>query len=376
MRIGLDISSALAGNSGLDMYVKNLVKGLAAVDQENEYFLYSAFWSRPDRMAAFDLPLAGNFRPAFKRFPQRLLLPADEFGLGLQERWLRDWKLDLFHGLGNTIPRLHSLPSVVTVHHVGGLSPQATAWDRFYFDFLTTRSVRRAHAVVAVSEFTRGEILRRWSLDPTRVATVLEGGPAPEFRPREGRRPPTRARPFILHVGSFLEHKNIPTLVKAYHGLLARAPECVGDLVLAGHGGRDLARVESLIRELGLGGRVDILTGASRGEIVSLYQDAAAVVVPSLIEGFGFAALEAMACGAPILVSRAGALPELVGDAGLVFDPLDCKALTLGLQRILTDASLAADLRRRGLERVRRFSWDKTARDTIEVYRRTLGQGR
>ena len=375
MRIGLDISSALAGSSGLRMYVEGLVNGLAAVDRKNEYFLYSAFWSRPERLAALKLPRAGNFHPAFKRFPQRLLLPLDECGLGLQERWSRDWRLDLFHGLGNMIPRLHGLPGVVTVHHVGGISQRAAAWDRFYLAFLTARSVRRARGVIAVSEFTRGEILRRWQADPARVATVLEGGPEPEFRPREDRRSPpaARARPFILHVGSFLEHKNIPTLVNAFHGLLARSPEWGGDLVLVGRGGRDLAQVEKLIRELGLGARVDIRTAATRDEIIALYQAAAAVVVPSLLEGFGFSTLEAMACAAPLLVSRAGALPEIVGDAALLFDPMDAGALSLELQRVLTDPALAADLRRRGLRRVRRFSWEQTARDTIAVYRRVLG---
>jgi glycosyltransferase involved in cell wall biosynthesis len=374
MRIGIDVSSALAGNSGLRMYAEGLVNGLAAVDRDNEYFLYSAFWSRPERMAELDLPRAGNFHLAFKRFPQRLLLPLDEFGLGLQERWSRGWRLDLFHGLGNMVPRLDRLPSVLTVHHVGGVPPRASAWDRFYLNFLVDRSVRRAQAIMADSEFTRGETLRHWGLDPARVTTVLLGGPTPQFRPRQDGRPPGRPRPFILHVGSFLEHKNIPTLVRAFHGLLARAPLCVADLVLVGRGGRDLAHIEDLVRELGLGERVAILTQASSQEIITLYQEAAAVVVPSLIEGFGLSTLEAMACGAPVLVSRAGSLPEIVGDAGLIFEPLDPGALSSALQRVLTDAPLAADLRRRGLERARRFSWERTARETLAVYQRVLGR--
>ena len=115
MRIGLDVSSALAGNSGLRMYVEGLLGGLAAVDRDNEYFLFSAFWSRPERAAELKLPQSGNFHSAFKRFPQRLLLPLDECGLGLQARWARASGLDLFHGLGNMIPRLGAIPGVVTV---------------------------------------------------------------------------------------------------------------------------------------------------------------------------------------------------------------------------------------------------------------------
>ena len=160
LRIALDISSAFARNSGISFYVENLLRGLAEVDRTDEFFLYTAFWTDPARLEQIPLPKQPNFHVVHKRVPQRLLLPADEFGAGIQERWCLDLGIDLFHGLGHLSPPLQRIPAVVTVHHVGGVSPRATRWEKYYLGSLTDRSVQRADKVIAVSEYSRREAIR------------------------------------------------------------------------------------------------------------------------------------------------------------------------------------------------------------------------
>ncbi|MBI4424761.1 MAG: glycosyltransferase family 4 protein [Elusimicrobia bacterium] len=368
MRIGLDIGAALTGRSGVRVYVEGLLRGLAAVDSANEYILYVASWTGRGRVSELSLPAAPNFRLETPKAPQRLLLRLDEWGLGAQERWFRRWGLDLFHGLAHLAPPLRSMGSVITVHHVGGVSAKASRWDRYYLETLTDRCVRRADAVIAVSGFSGGEVAAHWSLPKEKLFVVHEGGPDPEFRPLSADAPRSRP-PYVLHVGSFLEHKNIATLVKAFRLWLERDPGREEQLVLAGQAGRDLERIAGLARELGLSGRVRILTRPTREEIVSLYQGAGMVVVPSLLEGFGFPVLEAMASGVPAIVSDRGALAEIAGGAALVFDALDPRALADAMSRLAADPALAAELRAKGARRVLEFTWEQAALKTIEVYR-------
>ncbi|MBI3548997.1 MAG: glycosyltransferase family 4 protein [Elusimicrobia bacterium] len=371
LRIGLDISSAFARNSGISFYVENLLAGLAEVNKTDEFFLYTAFWKQPARLLDIPVPKQPNFHVVHKRIPQRFLLPLDEMGAGIQDRWCRDLSLDLFHGLGHLAPPLRRMPVIVTVHHVGGVSEHATRWERFYLGPLTDRSVKRADRVVAVSEYSRREAIKHWALDPAKVVAVHEGGPAPVFKPRTPH-PPAAGAPYILHVGSFLEHKNIPLLIGAFHRWISADSKRPETLVLVGRPGRDSKRVERLIGALKLDGRVKILPPCTQKELVKLYQDAAMVAVPSLIEGFGFPLLEAMACGVPVLSSNSAALPEVAGDAALLLDGHDEAAWAEAMRKVATDGDLAADLKRKGFARAHGFSWAEAARRTLNVYREAL----
>ena len=367
LRIGLDISAALARPSGLSFYIDQMLAGLAEVDRANAYFLCAAFWKEPGRLEKLPLPRALNFQVAYKRVPQRLLLAADAAGAGIQERWFRRLGLDIFHGLGNMALPLKSIPTVVTIHHVASISDRATAWEKFYLGPLTDRSALKADRVITDSEFSRREAIRHWNLDPARVVTVGAGRPLPNFRPREGPRPQAQL-PYILHVGGINEHKNIPTLIRAFHLWIARDSQRLERLLLVGRPGRDSERVAGLIRELGLSGRVELFSACSDSELLRLYQNAAMVVVPSFIEGFGFPVLEAMACGVPVLASTAGSLPEVAGSAAVLFDPLDVEGLSRAMEKVGTDPALAEDLRQRGLKQTEKFSWTEVARRTVAVY--------
>jgi glycosyltransferase involved in cell wall biosynthesis len=208
--------------------------------------------------------------------------------------------------------------------------------------------VRRALHVVTVSEFSRGEIAERLAVPAGRIA-VVPGGVGEQFRPDAP--PPRRPRPYVLCVASATARKNLAALVPAARALRDRGV----DVVVAG-GGRPQFAAEAGLDELTLLGHVD------EADLPGLYAGALAFVLPSLHEGFGLTAVEAMASGTPVVATRAGALPETCGEAARLAEP-DAAAIAQALLDLLDDEDERARLRAAGLERARRFTWDRTVRE-------------
>jgi glycosyltransferase involved in cell wall biosynthesis len=254
-------------------------------------------------------------------------------------------------------------PVVVTIHDLYFIGYPGRR--RPVYDVVLTRLARlyarRAAAIIADSEHSRREIARRLGIDPARVI-VIPVALGAEFAP--GAPPPGMrygvASPYILYVGNFRPHKNLPRLLGAYAAL--PAPLRAGHaLVLAGGDRAGRPALEALARDLGIRERV-VFTGlVDDGDLPGLYGGATVAVLPSLEEGFGLPALEAMACGTPVVVSDRGALPELVADAGLVADAERPEALAGALVRVLSDDGLRAELGRRGLARARGFTPEASA---------------
>ena len=209
---------------------------------------------------------------------------------------------------------------------------------------LWKRSLRRAAAVVAGSAATARELEE--ALPGLRVR-VIYPGLDPEFSPGAGR----GGQPYVFHLGSSDPRDNTDTVLRAVAIARRRMPI---RLVVGGAAPRG-------------GGDAEYTGRVSDGELVALYRGAAAYVDASLYEGFGYQALEAMACGAPFVGSNATSIPEVVGDAGLLADPRDAEALAAALVRVLEEPGLAEELRRRGLERAREFTWERTAAAFAEV---------
>jgi glycosyltransferase involved in cell wall biosynthesis len=272
----------------------------------------------------------------------------------------------------NVVPLLAPCPTVVTVHDLAFLRFNLhQPAKRRYLAALTRLSVKRAAHVITVSEFTRSEVLDLLGVSPTRVTAILNGRDE-RFAPvdaatierfRAAKDLPPR---FVLFVGTLEPRKNVTTLIRAY----ARVQdELAMPLLIAGGKGWLYDDVFALVRELGLEQRVQF-TGFIDHEDLPLYYAAATTFVyPSLYEGFGIPPLEALATGTPVIVSTAGALLEVVGDAGLAVPPQDVAALADALVRSAVDQQLRAELRARGLERARQFSWQRAAEQTLAVLR-------
>ena len=288
--------------------------------------------------------------------------------------------LDLIHAPFCVGPLAATCPFVVSIHDLSFFRyPELfRPMNRRYLQPLTRLSARRASLVLASSESTRQDVVDILGVPPGKIA-VVHLGVEPDLQPvdspgrlaafRQSRSLPER---FILFLGTLEPRKNLPTLLAAYARLCQR-PGFAHYLVIAGGKGWYYDEIDAAVQHLGLGGRVLFPGYVPDNELSLWYSAADLFVYPSLYEGFGLPPLEALACGTPVVASDSSSLPEVVGDAGLVVPPLDDGALAEAMERLLNDAALASELRRRGLARARAFSWQRVARETSSTYHRVLG---
>lgn len=281
-----------------------------------------------------------------------------------------------------TLPR-----TVVTVHDlitlVGRHDPELAGYMRFYdrlFDNLSVGGLRRAAALIADSEHTRQDILRRLDYPADRVKVVYIGVDQTIFRPvlptadfyaRYGLQ---RDLLYMMYAGSDDPRKNLRRLLEAFARLLNEFPNVRLVKVGAARFEAERSNLITLAQSLGLADRLIFVNQVSEEDLVQFYNLASVFVYPALYEGFGLPPLEAMACGTPVVVSDRTALPEVVGEAGLMVNPYKVEEIVAGLRQVLSDPLLAARLRQAGLERAAGFSWERTARQTQAVYNEVLAE--
>jgi glycosyltransferase involved in cell wall biosynthesis len=279
---------------------------------------------------------------------------------------------DLLHNLFNTAPTAVSVPQVTTIHDlVFKRYPETHGLLAKGVEILVPLAARRSARVITDSEASKSDIVRFLEV-PTDAVDVAPLGPGiPEDA--KGPPPPEIRRlfeigdaPLILSVLAKRPHKNAARLLEAF----ARVPS--GVLVMPGYSTGYESELRDRIDDAGLGERVRLLGWVDDATLDGLYRAADCFVFPSLAEGFGLPVLEAMLRGAPVACSNATSLPEVAGDAALLFDPLDVDAIAVSVRRILEDSELAERLRAAGRERARRFSWEETARRTLASYRKAL----
>ena len=301
----------------------------------------------------------------------------------LSEQWrvpaiLRGLKPSVYHSPYYVMPYWTGCPSVVTIHDLipfrypDDYSPQT----RLMIAVAMRLAARRARQVITASQASARDLTARLGLSPRRL-TVVPYAPDPLFQPSAAANiAALRARyalpeGYVLYLGSNKPHKNLLRLVRAY----AQVGPAAGQvpLVIAGHW--DERYPEARQTAQALGANVTFLGPVPGRDMPALYSGARLFVFPSLYEGYGLPPQEAMACGAPVVCSNTPPLVEVAGEAALLFDPLDETAMAAALARALGDATLRQELGRRGLEQARQFTWERTARQTLDVYRAALGLG-
>lgn len=252
------------------------------------------------------------------------------------------------------------VPVVATFHDATPLLfPTGLSWWQRRRVAMGVASLRRAAIVHTPSSFAQKQLAALFPQLEPRTA-VVPHGVSPRFQPAA-----SPHRGFVLGVGGGELHKNWELLLEVYAQPEARR---LPPLKLAGAAGRE-PRLQRLVQARGLADRVSFAPDADEATLVSLYQNALALVFPSKNEGFGLPALEAMACGCPVLAARAGALPEVCGDAAILLPPDDPKPWLEALLALLENPSRAQELRAGGLERARGFTWERTALALVELYR-------
>jgi glycosyltransferase involved in cell wall biosynthesis len=385
MRIGINALFLQKPTTGMGQHLLHLLEGLDALEEKDQQ--YTLLAPRFRRAYTVRAPQLSN------RFREVEVVSAlARLGENVEQVWWEQAgivlagtreKVDLLHCPYWSNPVWSPWPTVVTVHDVIQFVLPEYAWrkiSRLYFG-LVSAGARRADAVITVSECSKRDIEKLLGLPPERIHVIGNAVDASLFpvrdpwllanvRERYGIGPR-----FVLYFGGFDLRKNVPRLIQAY----ARLPERLRreyQLVIAGryqHLGHPLypdPRVT--VQSLGLEGNV-VFTGQIREQDKGpLYSAATLFAFPSLYEGFGMTPLEAMACGTPVVTSNRSALPEVVGDAGVLVDPYDTDAIAQALAEALENTGLREELSRRGLERARRFTWPQVAEQTVRVYKEIL----
>ncbi len=260
------------------------------------------------------------------------------------------------------------LPQVTTVlDSLPLLYPAEYPRQQYYFRHYVPAVLRSSRLVIVISESTRRDVLRFYGVPTERLRVVLRGYDAARFTPNG---PRATGEPYALYIGNVMPHKNLLRLVEAF-AVAARAHPA--RLIIRGWG-RDVhvRALEAKIAALGLAARVDWQRYAPADELPALYRGARVLLLPSLYEGFGLTALEAMACGTPVITSKTSSLPEVVGDAAMLVEPEDPASIAQAIGRVLLDDGLAKDLSARGVARARLFSWAKAGRAIQEAIHEAL----
>jgi len=354
MRIGIYAPNLrTSAPTGVERVTEELVRALAALGTDHEFVLFSdaADLAAGPRWRHVPVPSMGWLRRL--RYDHRRL-----------SRAAAEERLDLLHCTKSFVPDGLRCPAVVTVYDVIFLKhPEFYPWWwRGYWRRALERSVERARTVVCISETTARDLENEMPAARGKTVAVPCGVDARRFA-APGRAPVEG--PYYLWVGTVTARKNLDGLLDALESLDAAAPP----LVVAGgvdpHAG-DARRLEAAAAA----GKVRFLRRVGDDELAALYAGATALVYPSLYEGFGLPVLEAMAAGCPVICSRAGALPEAAGDAGLLVEPGDAASLAEAMRRLASDPALRRELSERGRARAAGFSWARTAERTLEVYER------
>jgi glycosyltransferase involved in cell wall biosynthesis len=287
--------------------------------------------------------------------------------------------LDLLHSPDFIPPAFGYRRSIITVHDLNFFHyPQfLTAESLRYYNGQIEWATRRADHIVADSHATKTDLVSMVGVPSDKVTVIhLAADPAYQPMPPEEIRRVTAQHDlepgYILFVGTLEPRKNVPGLLRAFR-LLIDAKTTDTPLVLVGGKGWLYDEIFERTKTLHLTERVRFLHNVANTDLPALYSAASVLVTPSFYEGFGLPPLEAMACGTPVVVSDRASLPEVVGKAGLLIDPDDDEDIAQAITRVLTDEPLRARMREDGLAQAACFSWEGTARETLAVYRQTLG---
>ncbi|MFP4346152.1 MAG: glycosyltransferase family 4 protein [Anaerolineales bacterium] len=373
--ITLDVSAAVHRRAGLGRYAESLTHALAELLPDRLALFYNAEQGLEPLQGLAELP-SHTVTLGYK--PWRMLVWAGQLARASFRRLVPG--ATLFHATEHLLMPLPGIPTVLTVHDLifRHLPEHHKRLNRWYLNVTMPLYCRRADHIIAVSEATRRDLMAAYNLPREKISVIHEAAdprfvPQPEKGVAAVRAHYGLPEEFLLYVGTIEPRKNLLRLLHIWEGLYAagEAPP----LVIVGKRGW-LSDDFFAALETSPASEAVILTGYVLDmDLPAIYAAATAFVFPSLYEGFGLPPLEAMACGTPVACGDGSSLPEVVGDAALLFDPTDEEALEEVLCRLLSDAELREDLRERGLRRAAQFSWERTARETLAVYERLHKQG-
>lgn len=366
MHIGIDVR--MIDKTGIGQYIKNLIFNLAKIDKANHYTL---FLNKVQQENYIDTWKNDNFEKRFIRSPIFTIKEQIEFPFRLVLK-----NIDVFHSPHFILPLLYPLKYIVTIHDlIPIIFPEELTSKRakIYYRSMLFSATQRANKIIAVSNYTKKDIVNICNIPPIKIEVVYEGV-NDCYRPIKDKRILDHIkkkfgidREFLLYVGLSKPHKNLVRLIKAFK-ILRKNIRLDLKLVIAGKIDPRYPEVRKIVDKLGLREDVIFTDFVSDQDLVLLYNAAKAFVFPSLYEGFGLPPLEAMACGTPVVSSKVASLAEVLGDAAVVFHPLDIHDMADKVYQVVSDENLRKQLSEKGVRWVKRFSWEKCARETLKIY--------
>lgn len=386
MKIGVD-ACCWANKRGFGRFTRELLNALLTLDGTNEYLFFADSKSGD----AEDFP--SRAKVVFARTDISAVRAASADGyrsprdIWAMTREVYKHEVDVFFfpAVYSYFPLLNRTKSVVTVHdmiadhHPDMVFPSARS--KFFWKLKQNLAIRQADVIATVSEYSRKEIAEYFRIPETRMRIISEAA-RPVFRPLPSSNGfvPTLAKyglvpgeTFLLYVGGISPHKNLTTLITAFRRILDSTEADRPKLVLVGDYKDDpffsaYPELKRLVSALELGDHVLFTGFVADEDLAYLYNAATMLVFPSFEEGFGLPAVEAMACGTPVAASSTGSLPEVLGDAGRYFDPVDADSMSAVIKGLLADEPARRKMRDSGLIRAQKFQWKRAAEDTLAIF--------
>lgn len=355
MIIGYDGSRAFNKNrTGTENYSYQLLTTLVSIDEVNQYIIYLC-----------ELRAQGETLQNWPKDFQFKVISWPRLWTqgGLALRTFRD-KLDVLFIPAHTLPiiRKPGLKTVVTVHDLGSeyLPSLHQLKQRAYLSFMQKYQLKTASKIIAVSNATKKDLIKRIGINPKKIKVVYEGFNRKLFRPVKDDTEVNSLIPYFLFVGTVQPRKNLERVIKAFAKIKDKK------LVIAGSKGWMSDEIYELPKKLGIGDRVKFLGYVPDEKLPALYSNAEALVFPSLFEGFGLPILEAQACGCPVITSNVSSMPEVAGKGAIFVDPYNVDSIVNAMIRVQV-TRYREQLIKNGFENIRKFSWEKTARETLAV---------
>lgn len=370
MRIGVDARLMHHQKAGISNYTWHLLQAFADLNLDDEFTIFQHRNQPEPILERRNFRRATLYAPVHTRLEQ-YLLPLE----------LLRYKLDLLHSTDFIQPIYARVPAVITVHDLAFLHyPHFLTSKSAAFYGQIDRAVRVADAIIVPSESTMNDLVAMLGVPRSKITVIYEAAaasftPLPMAETRAEVREQFRLpESYILCVGTIEPRKNITGLLRAFNLLRKNYGATDTVLALAGGTGWLYDEVTTTVHELGLTDSVRFLGRVSDEALHKLYVGARCHVHPAYYEGFGLPPLEAMACGTPTIVSNVSSLPEVVQDAALLVDPKSDEEIAVAMNRLLTDDGLHAEMRAKGFQRARCFSWSRAAVETLEVYHKVVAQ--
>jgi len=371
MKIGIDARMYGSAQTGIGNYIKNLTDNLFKIDKENQYVLYL----REPQFSEFQISNENikkvKVTPRWYSYGEQALLPFQ----------LMKEKIDIIHYPHFNSPFFYFKPSVVTIHDVTPYhfpGHRMSSWMRRHgFRFVFKNSVFRAKKVITVSESTKNDVIKYFNVPKDKITVTYLGvksdfqvikdyGIINKVKEKYG-----ISKPFIFYVGVWRNHKNLPGLIRAFHILKTRY-NLDYQLVIGGNEDPHYPEVRQTWEKLGLENDIIRPGFISNQDLPIFYNAADIYVIPSFIEGFGLIGIEAMACGTPVVSSNTSSLPEVLGNAAEYFDPKDKNQMAEKMYQVISNKNKKQDLINKGFEQIKKYSWQKCAEKTLQIYNSLL----